>query len=206
MHNIFLLFLKRQLFSDKIFRHKQGRRAPPAQLLRISGFVNSKTDGKMLQFCTNFDVFSKKKRYSFFHMLISQCHFDGPSEPLLGPLKPTGPMMGRGVIVPPAPPLVALDISTSSQVEMFTINIKSHVWNIDINTVVASFLILIYSELRSLKELLVMDVKIELIIHSNHILLGIGNAASIFGPVIGYALGGVVLGIYVDVDVVDVSK
>ncbi|XP_076801719.1 solute carrier organic anion transporter family member 4C1-like [Clavelina lepadiformis] len=35
--------------------------------------------------------------------------------------------------------------------------------------------------------------------------IGIGNAASIFGPVIGYGLGGVVLGIYVDIDSVDMS-
>ena len=75
--------------------------------------------GKMPQFCPNYDVISKtkKKRSSVFHILISQCHFDGPSEaqePSAGPLKPTGPMMGPlksmspGVIVPPYPPLVAL--------------------------------------------------------------------------------------------------
>lgn len=34
---------------------------------------------------------------------------------------------------------------------------------------------------------------------------GIGNAASIFGPVLGYGLGGLVLGIWVDFDTVDVS-
>ena len=54
-------------------------------------------------------------------MLISQCHFDGPSlkfmGPMLGPLKPTvflkpmGPLksMGPGVIVAPDPPLDAPD-------------------------------------------------------------------------------------------------
>ena len=52
-------------------------------------------------------------------MLISQCHFDRPPFELLGPLqgplkqtafmKPMGPLKstGRGVIVPPAPPLLA---------------------------------------------------------------------------------------------------
>jgi len=38
-----------------------------------------------------------------------------------------------------------------------------------------------------------------------HFIAGIANAASIFGPVIGYGLGGVVLGIWVDFDKVDPS-
>ena len=87
----------------------QGLREPnvgpgSAQITRISGFVNLKTDGenatvfsglscdlkkkglqgKIPQFSQDFDVISKKnnkkKRSSVFHILISQCHFDGPSE------------------------------------------------------------------------------------------------------------------------------
>ena len=46
--------------------HSQGRREPnvgpgPAQILRISGFVNSKTDGENAQFCPNYDVISKER-------------------------------------------------------------------------------------------------------------------------------------------------
>ena len=87
-----------------------------AQILRISRFVNSKTygeyatvlsgfdgipppkkglHGKMPQFCLDYDLISKtKKRSSVFHILISQCHFDGPSEahaPSAGPLEGNGP-------------------------------------------------------------------------------------------------------------------
>ena len=78
----------------------------PAQILRIPGFMNSKTDGenatvlsefrcdlqkkglqgKVPPFSQDFDVTSKKKkkRCSVFHMLISM-------GPLLGLLKPMPP-------------------------------------------------------------------------------------------------------------------
>ena len=59
---------------------------------------------KMPQFYPDFDVISKTKK-KVFHILISQCHFDGPSEANGThdePLKSMSP----GVIVPAAPPLV----------------------------------------------------------------------------------------------------
>ena len=62
----------------------QGRREPnvgpgPAQIWRISGFVNSKTDGENAAVLSEllFDLQKKKKVFRP-HMLISQCHFDGP--------------------------------------------------------------------------------------------------------------------------------
>ena len=50
--------------------------------------------GKMPPFSQDFDVISKKnknKRSSVFHILISQCHFDGPSA---GPPEAHGPPNG----------------------------------------------------------------------------------------------------------------
>ena len=47
----------------------------------------------MPQFSPDFDVISKKKRSSIFHILISQCHFDGASEaygPSAGPPEANG--------------------------------------------------------------------------------------------------------------------
>ena len=38
------------------------------------------------------------------------------------------------------------------------------------------------------------------------LILGIANAASVLGPVIGYTLGGVVLTFYVDFDAVESSE
>ena len=89
-----------------MYTSHRGHREPnvgpwPAQKLRIFGFVNSKTDGKNATVLSQFlcdlkkkkssgkhvTVFSgfrcdlqNKKRSSVFHILISQCHFDGPSE------------------------------------------------------------------------------------------------------------------------------
>ena len=47
----------------------------------------------------------KKKKVFRLHMLISQCHFDGPPLELMGPLNPTAFLkpMSPGVILPPAP-------------------------------------------------------------------------------------------------------
>ena len=99
-----------------------------AQIWRNSGFVESKIDGenaavwsekwcdlqtkRKKAFTKNLTVFpveirwSPKKKVFDLHMLIFQCHFDGPPldlmDPLLGPLKPTaflkpmGPFMGPG--------------------------------------------------------------------------------------------------------------
>ena len=54
--------------------------------------------GKCHKFSQDFHVISeKKKRSSVFHILISQCHFDGPSEahgPSAGPLEASGPLDG----------------------------------------------------------------------------------------------------------------
>ena len=105
----------------------------PSQIWRISGFVKSKTDGengavwsekrgdlqrKKKGLHRNSNGFSgspKKKKVFRLHMLISQCHFDGPPlelmGPLLGSLKPTaslksmGPLMGPRGHFPPCPPL-----------------------------------------------------------------------------------------------------
>ena len=73
--------------------------------------------GKMPQFCSDYDLISKtnKKRSSVFHILISQCHFDGPSEAhelSAGPLEANGPHDGPPKIhgprdhCPTQPPLV----------------------------------------------------------------------------------------------------
>ena len=47
----------------------------------------------------------QKKKVFRLHMLISQCHFDGPPLELMGPLKPMGPLksIGPGVILPLPP-------------------------------------------------------------------------------------------------------
>ena len=66
----------------------------------------------MPPFSQDFDVISKKKKFSVFHMLICQCLFDGPSEAhwlSAGPpeanglLKVHGP---KGNSPPSAPPFV----------------------------------------------------------------------------------------------------
>ena len=108
----------------------RGRREPnvgpgPAQIWRISGFVNSKTDGKIPQFCPNCDMILKtKKDLQASHADFSVSFRWSPLElmgPLLGPLKPMaflkpmrplmGPLksMGPGVIVPPFPPFSGPD-------------------------------------------------------------------------------------------------
>ena len=67
----------------------QGRREPNvgpglAQILDISSFAYSKTEGENATVFPDFDVISKKnkknERSSIFYILISQCHFDWPSE------------------------------------------------------------------------------------------------------------------------------
>ena len=127
-----------------MYTSHQGHREPnvgpwPAQKLRIFGFVNSEADGKnvtvlsqflcdlkkkrkglqgnMSPFSQDFGVISKiknKKRSSVFHILISQCHFDGPSEahgPSAGPPEANGPHDKPPKVhepwghCPPAPPL-----------------------------------------------------------------------------------------------------
>ena len=109
-----------------------------AQILSISGFVNSKTNGenatvlfgfgcdlqkkglqgKMPQFFQDFDMIPPQKRCLVFHILISQCHFDGPSKahepsagppeaksPHDGPPEAQGPPDGPQGNCPPCPPL-----------------------------------------------------------------------------------------------------
>ena len=100
-----------QLFAQ----YPGGRREPnvgpgSAQIIYGSPILWSPTQTVIMpQFCTDFDVISKKKWSSVFHILISQCHFGGPSEahrpndgPPHGPLKSIGP----GVFVHPGSPLL----------------------------------------------------------------------------------------------------
>ena len=58
----------------------------PAQIRRISGFVKSKIDGENAVVWSKDDVISKKKKVFRLHMLIFQCHFDGPPLELMGTL------------------------------------------------------------------------------------------------------------------------
>ena len=100
----------------------QGRREPnmgpgSAQILQISGFVKSKTNGQNATDLSGFWCDLQKKRSSVFHVLISQCHFDGPCA---GPPQANGPHDGPPWSpwapkvnepwghCPPCPPLLGL--------------------------------------------------------------------------------------------------
>ena len=127
-------------------RFRRGGRLPRAAgsrtwargQLKYDGFPvlwSPKRTEKMLQFRPKYDPKTaknkwspKKKKVFELNMLISPCHFDGPSlkpmGPLLGSLKPTKPMgplnsMGPGVIVLPCPPLSAALVVPPNYVNIF---------------------------------------------------------------------------------------
>ena len=96
-----------------------GTKSGPGQALiwQIFGFVKSKIDGENAVFWTKkwCDLQKKRKKKKVFrlHMLISQCHFDGPAEAnglpeAHGPIKAHGP---RGHCTPLPPLLAALPVS-----------------------------------------------------------------------------------------------
>ena len=76
----------------------------------------------MQPFSQDFEVISKKKeRSSVFHILISQCHFGGPSA---GPPEANGPHDGPRGHCPPLPPLSLALMVQNCKISCFSINVS----------------------------------------------------------------------------------